>query len=218
MLSVLRIVLATLVSSLRTRRALALENLALRHQLAVLRRAVFAKRVKNMGIEEVVSAPRSPWQNPYVERLIGSIRRECLDHVIVLGENHLRRILRSYVAYYNESRTHLCLPKTPSASGKAAVGERSRRTCGIAETLRLRPRRDRARARSCCQFFALRSRPWFPLSEVAAPLRWRTSLSATSSRCFAERRQEGRALIGSIASFGSGSLVRSTSGEMRSSS
>jgi putative transposase len=50
----------------------------------------FRERVKNMGIEEVVSAPRSPWQNPYVERLIGSVRRECLDHAIVLGENHLR--------------------------------------------------------------------------------------------------------------------------------
>ena len=55
--------------------------------------------------------PCSPWQNPYVERLFGSIRRECLDHIIVLGENHLRRVLRSYVAYYNESRTHLSLAK-----------------------------------------------------------------------------------------------------------
>jgi putative transposase len=73
--------------------------------------AVFAKRVRNMGIAEVVSAPRSPWQNPYVERLIGSIRRECVDHVIVLGENHLRRILTSYFTYYNESRTHLSLAK-----------------------------------------------------------------------------------------------------------
>jgi transposase InsO family protein len=73
--------------------------------------AAFRQRVTNMGIEQVVSAPRSPWQNPYIERLFGSIRRECLDHVIVLGENHLRRILRSYVAYYNESRTHLSLAK-----------------------------------------------------------------------------------------------------------
>lgn len=73
--------------------------------------AAFRRRVTNMGIEEVVSAPRSPWQNPYVERLFGSIRRECLDHIIVLGENHLRRVLRSYVAYYNESRTHLSLAK-----------------------------------------------------------------------------------------------------------
>ena len=64
-----------------------------------------------MGIEEVVIAPQSPWQNPYVERLIGSIRRECLDHVIILGERHLRRILQSYVDYYHDSRTHLSLAK-----------------------------------------------------------------------------------------------------------
>jgi putative transposase len=73
--------------------------------------AAFRQRVTNMGIEQIVSAPRSPWQNPYIERLFGSIRRECLDHVIVLGENHLRRVLRSYVAYYNESRMHLSLAK-----------------------------------------------------------------------------------------------------------
>ncbi len=56
----------------------------------------FQRRVKSMGFEEVISAPRSPWQNPFVERLIGSIRRECLDHVIVFNERHLLRILRSY--------------------------------------------------------------------------------------------------------------------------
>src|SRR5262252_228185 len=66
---------------------------------------------KSMGIEEVVTAPRSPWQNPYVERLIGSIRRECLDHVIVWNERSLRRILRSYFDYYQKSRTHLALAK-----------------------------------------------------------------------------------------------------------
>jgi transposase InsO family protein len=69
----------------------------------------FRGRVKNMGIEEVLTAPQSPWQNPYSERLNGSIRRECLDHVIVFSENHLRRALADYVAYYNESRTHLSL-------------------------------------------------------------------------------------------------------------
>src|SRR6516225_9991729 len=66
---------------------------------------------KSMGIEEVVAAPRSPWQNPYVERLIGSIRRECLDHVMVWNETSLRRILRSYFHYYEKSRTHLALAK-----------------------------------------------------------------------------------------------------------
>ena len=59
------------------------------------------------AVEEVVTAPRSPWQNPFVERVIGSIRRECLDHVIVLNERHLRRILASYADYYHGSRTHL---------------------------------------------------------------------------------------------------------------
>ena len=69
----------------------------------------FQTRVANMGIEEVVCARRSPWQNPYAERLIGSIRRECLDHVIVLNERHLKRILNSYLDYYHHSRTHLSL-------------------------------------------------------------------------------------------------------------
>ena len=66
----------------------------------------FRQRVQHMGIEEVVIAPRSPWQNPYVERLIGSLRRECLDHVIVLHESHLRRLLTSYFQYYHRWRTH----------------------------------------------------------------------------------------------------------------
>jgi hypothetical protein len=69
------------------------------------------RRVASMGITEIVSSPSSPWQNPYVERLIGSIRRDCLDHVIVLGERHLRRVLTRYLAYYHGSRTHLSLDK-----------------------------------------------------------------------------------------------------------
>ena len=71
--------------------------------------AHFQRRVNNMGIEEVVIARQSPWQNPYVERLIGSIRRECLDHVIVLNEKHLRRVLERYLAYYHGWRTHRSL-------------------------------------------------------------------------------------------------------------
>jgi len=67
----------------------------------------FRRRVAGMMIEEVMTALHSPWQSPYVERLIGSIRRECLDHVIVLGERHLRCILRSYFASDGRSRTHL---------------------------------------------------------------------------------------------------------------
>ncbi len=69
----------------------------------------FKNRIKNMGIEEVVTAARSPWQNPYVERIVGSLRRECLNHFIVLNERHLRRILHSYLEYYHEHRTHLSL-------------------------------------------------------------------------------------------------------------
>ena len=69
----------------------------------------FRERIQGMGMEEVLSAPASPWQRAYLERLIGSVRHDCLDHVIVLGEGHLRRILKSYLAYYHRSRTHLAL-------------------------------------------------------------------------------------------------------------
>ena len=79
-----------------------------------------------MDITELLTAPRSPWQNPFAERLVGSIRRECLDHMIVLGENHLRQILRSYFDYYLRSRTHLSLAKdapTPRVVQGPEVGE-----------------------------------------------------------------------------------------------
>jgi len=71
----------------------------------------FTKEVKAMGIKEVLSAPRSPWQRAYVERVIGTIRRECLDHVIVLNEATLYRHVKSFLAYYHESRPHLSLAK-----------------------------------------------------------------------------------------------------------
>jgi putative transposase len=71
----------------------------------------FSSRVQALGIREVKTAPRSPWQNPYVERLIGTLRRECLDHVIVLHETHLCRLLRDYLVYYHSARTHLSLDK-----------------------------------------------------------------------------------------------------------
>ena len=71
----------------------------------------FRSRVARMGIEEVITTVRSPWQNAYAERLIGSIRRECLDHLIVLGEGQLRRILREYFDYYNGVRPHQSLEK-----------------------------------------------------------------------------------------------------------
>jgi transposase InsO family protein len=71
----------------------------------------FARRVESMDIKQVLIAARSPWQNPYVERVIGSISRDCLDHHIIFHERHLRRVLKEYIQYYNEYRTHLGLEK-----------------------------------------------------------------------------------------------------------
>lgn len=71
------------------------------------------RRIRTLGIKEVLIAPKSPWQNPFVERAIGSIRRDCLDHVVVFNEAHLRRILKKYFDYYHNCRTHLSLNKDP---------------------------------------------------------------------------------------------------------
>ena len=71
----------------------------------------FSLRAQTLGIKEILTAYRSPWQNPYAERVIGFIRRECLDHVMVLGPKHLKRVLTQYVDYYNGVRTHLSLRK-----------------------------------------------------------------------------------------------------------
>ena len=62
-------------------------------------------------MKEVISTPRSPWQNAFAERMIGSIRRECLNHIVVLSQRHLRKVLKSYFTYYHRSRTHLALAK-----------------------------------------------------------------------------------------------------------
>src|SRR5262245_45613226 len=70
---------------------------------------VFVRRVKGLGMSEVLIAPRAPWQNPFAERVIGSIRRECLDHAIVINERHLRRLLRRYLGYHNAARPHQAL-------------------------------------------------------------------------------------------------------------
>ena len=75
--------------------------------------SAFQDQLEAMLIDEKVIGRKSPWQNPYVERVIGSIRRECTDHVIPLGENHLQRVLNEYVVYYNRSRTHLSLNGNP---------------------------------------------------------------------------------------------------------
>src|SRR5258708_6466494 len=87
-----------------------------------------------MSIRDRPTAPRSPWQNGYCERATGSIRRECLDHVVVFGERHLRHLLRSYATHYNEARTHLSVnkdapsPRTVHAVGRILPTPISRRT------------------------------------------------------------------------------------------
>ena len=108
----------------------------------------FRRRVASMGITEVIISPSSPWQNPYAERLIGSLRRECLDHMIVLGERHLRRLLSAYLAYNHGARTHL-------GSGRTASSLRT--TCGLTGTGDRRPDCD-VRLRVCAAFRADSSR------------------------------------------------------------
>src|SRR6266852_983016 len=80
---------------------------------------IFIRRVRSIGIRDRPTSQRSPWQNAYAERLIGSIRRECLDHIVVFGERHLRHVLLSYMGYYNGTRTHLSLNKDAPISRAA---------------------------------------------------------------------------------------------------
>jgi putative transposase len=88
----------------------------------------FGRKISNIGIKEIVTAYRSPWQNGYVERVIGTIRRECLDHFIVFNEAHLREILKEYFYYYNKFRTHLGLDKdTPESRPIEPYGKIARR-------------------------------------------------------------------------------------------
>jgi transposase InsO family protein len=86
--------------------------------------SVVTRRLRAMGIRDKPTAPASPWQNGFAERLIGSIRRECVDHVIVLGEAHLRRTLGAYAHYYNGTRTHLSLNKDAPMSRAAETAGR----------------------------------------------------------------------------------------------
>ena len=104
----------------------------------------FSSRVQTMGIHEVRTAPRSPWQNPYVERLIGTLRRECLDHVVVLNETHLRRLLSGYLIYYHGARTHLSLEKDARSHDRWSAlteAESSRRRWSEASIIGTRARR-----------------------------------------------------------------------------
>ncbi|MEM7311172.1 MAG: integrase core domain-containing protein [Planctomycetota bacterium] len=120
-----------------------MRNLALRNQLSALEHSAkrpriessihdgdgsygweFRRALKVLGTEPLLTAPRSPWPKCYVERVIGSLRRECTDHVIAFGENHLRRLLTEYVAYYNAARPHQSLDgNSPEPRGVEAVGE-----------------------------------------------------------------------------------------------
>ena len=103
-------------------------HLACREDLEGIRDATygheFRRRIQSLGMKEVISAPRSPWQNAFAERMIGSIRRECLDHVVVLSQRHLRKLLKSYFTYYHRSRTHLALAKdAPESRAIMSRGE-----------------------------------------------------------------------------------------------
>ncbi len=86
----------------------------------------FRRQATALGINEVTTAPQSPWQNPYAERVIGSIRRECLNHMIILGEHHLKHILASYADYYHRARTHLSLDKDAPESRPIQPPEQGR--------------------------------------------------------------------------------------------
>lgn len=97
----------------------------LRDREAIYGRKV-QRRVRRMGIEQVLSAPRSPWHNPFVERLIGTVRRDCLDHVVVLNEHHLRRIVARHLHYYHDWRTRLSLSKHAPNPRTVPPGDRGR--------------------------------------------------------------------------------------------
>ena len=105
----------------------------------------FTGQVQDMGIEEVLSAPRSPWQRAYIERIIGTIRRECLDHVIIFSEAALYRQVKSFAEYYHRSRTHLSLSKD-SPESRVCAAARTRTNCGDSASRRpsppLRPARS----------------------------------------------------------------------------
>ena len=92
------------------------------------------ERVEAMGITQVVTAPRSPRQNAYVERVIGLIRRECLDHIVIFNERYLRRVLSSYVDYYHRSRTHLSLDRMPRSLFDTAAQDRGSQPVSLHRT------------------------------------------------------------------------------------
>jgi transposase InsO family protein len=154
----------------------------------------FRDRVRAMTIEQVVTAPRSPWQNAYVERIIGSIRRECLDHVIVFDEHHLRRVLSAYFEYHHRSRTHLSLGKDcpeprsvqPSLQAPLLPFHRSP-ACTIAtsvaqpEPFALTEPAPPLRRRACRRPLFRRLEAGAPRTQVGRPRRMRTARSSISA-------------------------------------
>jgi hypothetical protein len=123
----------------------------------------FRTRVECMGIEEVLTAPRSPWQNPFAERVIGSVRRECLDHVIVLGEQHLRRRLGDYFEHYHRWRCHRSLamdcpePRTVATGSTPRPGPPRRAKVRLQRRSHWAPRIRRRRHPLLCLHPELRS-------------------------------------------------------------
>src|SRR6516225_4455109 len=119
----------------------------------------FTSRAGGMGIEQIHIAPRSPWQNCYVERVIGSVRRECLNHVIVFNDNHLRRLLKNYFRYYHESRTHLSLNKD-APECRAVQSNKSERIIQIPQVGGLHHRYER---RAAWSSFGSCSKRYWPI-------------------------------------------------------
>src|ERR1700732_1881287 len=135
--------------------------------------SAFRRQVRDMGIQEVLCTPRSPWQRAYVERMIGSIRRECLDHIIVFHERSLRRTLDSYFHYYHRTRTHLSLGKDspePRSIQPAALGSvvALPQVGGLHHRYERRAASERSGAlltRPLCLAFELCRRPAFPVNQ-----------------------------------------------------
>ena len=108
--------------------------------------AEFSRAVANMGIKEVRTAKASPWQSPFVERFVGSIRRECVDHIIPLNRRHLQKVLDSYRTYYNESRCHLSLGKNPPEPREIEPPEKGAKIVAITQVRGLHHRYTRRAA------------------------------------------------------------------------
>ena len=119
--------------------AIRVSNLSKKYYLGQRYGSTFRRTMRILGITEVISARQSPWQNPFVERVIGSIRRECTDHIISLGERHLVRVLRCYATYYNESRAHLSLDRNSPSPGDVPTPGEMKEAARVAWLMRSNP-------------------------------------------------------------------------------